>query len=91
MKERSELNRSKSASKERGANLAEYLVLLICIVVLCIVAISSIGPLNPPAFEKATRGLQNDAPDSGGGTSTGAELDSGGSPQDGAEDGAVPQ
>jgi hypothetical protein len=77
------------SSGELGANLAEYLVLLICLVVLSIVAVRALGPLNTPPFERASGGINNDgsAPGDGSGGGTGTEAVGGAQPEPGVGSG----
>lgn len=70
--------RYRDSSSELGANLAEYMVLLVCLVVLSIVAVRALGPLNTPPFEKASGGINNDGSAPGGGSGAGTGTDTGG-------------
>lgn len=73
--------RYRDSSGELGANLAEYMVLLICLVVLSIVAVRALGPLNTPPFEKASGGINNDGSAPGGGSGGGTGTETGGDAQ----------
>jgi len=69
---------------QRGANLMEYVILLMSVAVICIAAVRVFGPTQTPAFENANSGLSGIAPGEGGSQPPpGGGQSGGGNPGDG--------